>query len=303
VTEVWIPTAVGNDFPLPLSEEASAQATDGPAPLAETTDEPPAADPPTNQRPRRSPQKSGAALEQATIDLLARLFTMEADTRERLLLRLRRQGAGTQFGHDIELDCTVAGSPTVRCHVECKNLDHEIALNDIAAKLAQQKFYHRDAQVDHWILISPHGNPNNEVRTMLNTWEEASEYPFSVQIWSPENGVRELFAAEPAVYEAIYGGLPTDRELTSADGALAMIQDRLAPRLRIGDVWRRYLMEPWTLCFANEDARHFEELYANHLHLRATDARGSLLEGNLMDQVEAWIYGETQPSLLLLGFR
>ncbi|MFF5249079.1 N-6 DNA methylase [Streptosporangium sp. NPDC000095] len=304
VAGVWEPTALGNEFPLSSwgvtpAETGSSELT--PVAEAEADDEPSDAEGAADTRPLRSPQESGVALEQATVDLLTRLFTMEEDTRELLLERLRRQAAGTQFGHDIEVDCKVAGSPTVRCHVECKNLDRDVTLYDIAAKLTQQKFYHRDAQVDHWILISPHTNPSNEVRAMLNTWEGTEEYPFSVQIWSPENGIRELFALEPEVYRAIYGRSPTERELLVADESIEMIKERLAPGFRIGEVWRRYLADPRKLCFVNEDSSHFQELYANHLHLRATDERGSLLEGTLMDQVEAWTYNDPPSPLLLLA--
>jgi hypothetical protein len=114
--------------------------------------------------PRLPPQQSGALLEQATVDLFARFFTVEPDT---ILRRLRRQGAGAQFGHDIEAEWTVAGSPTVRCHVECKNLDRRVTVGDIAGKLAQQKYYHRGIQIDHWILISPHHDGANDLPGML----------------------------------------------------------------------------------------------------------------------------------------
>jgi type I restriction system adenine methylase HsdM len=300
IAGVWKHAALGNNSEFPSSAVSFAE-TGSREPTRTAEAGPSSEESAADMRPLRSPQQSGVALEQATVDLLARLFSMEDDTRELLLTRLRRQAGGTQFGHDIELDCKVAGSPTVRCHVECKNLDRDITLDDIAAKLVQQKFHHRDAQVDHWILISPHTNPSNEVRTILNTWEEIGEYSFSVQIWSPENGIRELFAIEAEVYRRLYGQLPTKRELKDAEQSIELIRERLAPRLGIDAIWRRYLADPRTLCFVNEDFSHFEELYANHLHLKATDERGSLLEGTLMDHVEKWIYGDSTPTLLLLA--
>jgi type I restriction system adenine methylase HsdM len=304
VAGVWSPVAIDNNFPLPLTETATVPAVaTSPVPVAATAEERSAGARMGDRRPLLSPQRSGVALEQATIDLFTRLFSIEADARELLIYRLRRQAAGNQFGHDIELDCSVAGNPAVHCHVECKNLDRSIDLNDIAAKLTQQKFYHRDAQVDHWILISPHGDPSNEVRSMLNTWEETAEYPFSVQIWSPENGIRELFALEPEVYRKIYGRLPTDGEMTAAARSARMMQDSLAPYLRIDEVWRRYLADPLALCFVNEDVRHFAELFANHLPLKAANERGAVLEGTLIDQVDAWIdSGDPAPFLLLADF-
>ena len=127
-----------------LAETASV----APAPAASS-----AGPTPTVSAPRRSPQQSGALLEQATVDLFARFFTVEPDM---TLISLGRQGAGVQFGHDIDTAWTVAGSPAVRCHVECKNLGRRVTLDDIAVKLAQQKHHLRAIQVDHWILISPH---------------------------------------------------------------------------------------------------------------------------------------------------
>jgi len=168
----------------------------------------------------------------------------------------------------------VAGSPAVRCHVECKNLDHRVTVNDIAGKLAQQKFHYRDAQVDHWILISPHYDVSDELRVMLDTRDEQDEYPFSVHVWSPENGVREMFALEPAVFQAVYGRPPTGEESAASASAAARLKEQLAPRLRIDPVWRRYLVRPTAFCFVTEDFRHFDTLYGSHLPLQAADERG-----------------------------
>ena len=253
---------------------------------------------PAASAPRRSPQQSGALLEQATVDLFARFFTVEPDT---ILGRLRRQGAGAQFGHDIEAEWTVAGSPAVRCHVECKNLHRRVTVDDIAGKLAQQKYHHRGIQVDHWILISPHHDGANDLPGMLEAWDQQGEYPFSVQVWSPETRVREMFALEPAVYEAVYGRLPTQEEISASGEVADLIRRRLAPRLRVDAVWRRYLEQPGAFCFVNEDSRHFDGLYSRHLPLRAADDRGALLDGTLMDQVIGWASNDAAAPMLLLA--
>lgn len=255
---------------------------------------------PKTTMPRRSPQQSGAALEQATVDLFARFFAVDPDA---ILGRLRRQGAGVQFGHDIELECTVAGSPAVRCHVECKSLDRRVTVDDIAGKLAQQKYHHRGTQIDHWILISPHHDGANELSGMLKTWDQQREYPFSVQVWSPETRVREMFALEPAVYAAVYGLPPTQDEISASGEIAELIKQRLAPRLRVDAVWRRYLEQPGGFCFVNEDSQQFDGLYGRHLPLQAADERGALLGGTLMDQVASWAgHGGPAPMLLLADF-
>jgi MinD-like ATPase involved in chromosome partitioning or flagellar assembly len=253
---------------------------------------------PTATAPRRSPQHSGAVLEQATVDLFTRFFAVDPDT---ILSRLRRQGAGAQFGHDIELECTAADSPAVHCHVECKNLDRRVTVGDIAGKLAQQKYHHHGTQIDHWILISPHHDGANDLPAMLDAWDREGEYPFSVQVWSPETRVREMFALEPAVYEAVYGRPPTQEEVSASAEAAELIRRRLAPRLRVDAVWRRYLEQPGAFCFVNEDSRHFDGLYGRHLPLKVTDERGALLGGTLMDKVIDWAGDAGSAPMLLLA--
>jgi hypothetical protein len=258
------------------------------------------ATPEAAQRSDQSPQRSGTAPEQAFVNLFTRLFAIGPTENDLLLSRLRRQATGTQFGSDVVLECGVTGSPLVRCHVEYKNLSRPVTVADIAAKVLQQKLYQRDAVVDHWILVSPHQDPSNELDLMLNAWEETDEFPFSVQVWSPESGVRELFAIEPAVYEAIYRQPPPDELRAAAGQSVATFKERLAPRLRIGQVWQRYLREPRALCFVNEDIGHLDELYGSHLELRSADERGALLDGSLMDHVVAWMSGDNTSSVLLL---
>ena len=304
IATAWSAIAVGHAVQSLLAEHGISPADGLPetagaaAPLVAEAADPVQAHTPTVSTPRHSPQQSGALLEQATVDLFARFFAVEPDT---ILDRLRRQGAGTQFGHDIEAEWTVAGSPAVHCHVECKNLHRRVTVDDIAGKLAQQKYHHRGIQVDHWILISPHHDGANDLPGMLKAWDQQGEYPFSVQIWSPETRVRELFALEPAVYEAVYGRPPTREEVSASRDVADLIRQRLAPRLRVDTVWRHYLKQPGAFCFVNEDSQHFDELYSRHLPLKAADGRGALLDGALMDQVIGWANNDATAMMLLLA--
>jgi hypothetical protein len=285
---------VGDGQPSPGDNPPDAAEATAPAADADPATRPT----PAATQPRRPPQESGAALEQATVDLFARFFAVDP---EAILSRLRRQGSGLQFGHDIELECAVAGSPTVRCHVECKNLDRPVTLDDIAPKLAQQKYHHRGAKIDHWILISPRHNVANELAGMLEAWDADGEYPFSVQVWSPETRVREMFALEPAVYAAVYGQPPTQEEVDGSAEAAGLIRQRLAPRLHVDEVWRRYLRQPRAFCFVNEEARHFDKLYGHHLPLKAADERGAPLDRTLLEQVTGWANDPAAAPMLLLA--
>jgi type I restriction-modification system DNA methylase subunit len=315
IASIWQATAQGGNPTRTLSRNrgqvtptASADSASGDAPAfhangsASADEEQPTAPTPTAVR-NLSAQHSGETLEQATVALLARMFAIAPDEWTRQLSRLRRQAAGTQFGRDIDidLDCRATDSPAVRCHVECKNLDRRITLGDIAAKLMQQEHHHHDTPIDHWILISPHYDVHNELREMLDSWEKTRKYPFSVQVWSPENGIRELFALEPAVYEAIYGQKPTPAEAARSGDTFARVKRQLGPWLRIAPVWLSYLSDPGALCFVDECAGDLAALYDNYLPLRAADERESSLDGTLMDHVLSWTLEDNPSPLLLLG--
>jgi type I restriction-modification system DNA methylase subunit len=305
VARVWVPIAQANRF-TDTSSTVTAVATEEASDVGLPGEEAHAHEesgPSDATVPIRTPQESGAALEQATVDLFSRLFHIDPDNRQLLVTRLRNQQAGTQYGHDVVLDCSVAGSPTVRCHLECKNLRHSVALADIADKLIQEKFYPGGTRVDHWILISPHAGPTNELRQMLDVWADKQEYPFSVQVWSPEEGIEGLFALAPEVFRAIYARPPAARELAMAESAVASLRTSLAPRLPIDRVWHAYLSDPNRLCFVTEDFRHFGELYDYQVQLRVTDVKGAVLKGTLLDETLAWVHGDSaEPMLLLADF-
>jgi len=138
---------------------------------------------------------------------------------------------------------------------------------------------------------------------MLDDCDQQGEYDFSVQVWSPKTGVREMFALEPAVYAAVYGQPPTQEEVSASAEAAELIRAGLAPRLRVDPVWRRYLRQPGAFCFVNEDPRHFDGLYGRHLPLKAANDPGALLDGTLMDRVIGWAGdGTATPMMLLADF-
>jgi DNA (cytosine-5)-methyltransferase 1 len=97
VAGVWVPTAVGNSFGFPQVGMAASAVADGDLAPTMTGEKLPGVRGGDGERPRRPPQRSGAALEQATADLLRRLFAVEADTPKLVLSRLRRQTAGSQL--------------------------------------------------------------------------------------------------------------------------------------------------------------------------------------------------------------
>lgn len=254
-----------------------------------------------------SPAELGAKLEIGVLRVLRRLFVIAEDVESALLQRIRRQRPGLQMGHDLEFDCQVQDERRVACHVECKNYLSPITTRDIADKLLQQEMYWRHGGIDHWILISPHTDPSNELSLLLDYWAASDRFPFSVQVWSPESGVHALFALDPELCEELYG----DRYFGDSWSASNFVPDgspniaswlsRLAPRIRLPKLWRDYISTPAKLCYVGEDQAQLNDLFQRHAVLRATDSRGTPLPGSLESTVRDWLQSERDQALVLLG--
>lgn len=245
-----------------------------------------------------SPVAAGQTLEDATVALLRKLFDVGRERAIAVATLLRRQRGGYQFGHDISFDATVAGIQNVRCHVECKNYTAPVPAGDVVVKLAQQKLAAAAAPIDHWILISPHENPANDLQELLRAWQENEEWGFSVQVWSPQSGVRELFATAPEVYRTVYGGEPP---VVDVGQVTREFLDRITPQLRIPHSFRGYLREPWRMCFNAEDAAHFTALLSDHVDVGAVDASGRPLGQTLLASVREWLDVPELETMLILG--
>ena len=181
------------------------------------------------ERPARSSQESGKILEKATELLLKKIFSAD-DSGVYESSDICLQDAGRQYGFDISLQFRLRGGPAARCRFECKNLRRPVELSDIADKIMQQQLYHSEIKVDHWVLVSPHGDPSNELRLFLERSEDVGEYPFTIQIWSPRAGIRSLFALIPDHYEAIYGIRPTEAERAAVERNMKLFRSKIYPR-------------------------------------------------------------------------
>ena len=179
--------------------------------------------------PARSSQESGKVLEKATELLLKKVFSAD-DSRVYESSDICPQDAGRQYGFDISLQYRLLGGPTARCRFECKNLRRAVELSDIADKIMQQQLYHSEIKVDHWVLVSPHCDPSNEVRLFLERSEDVGAYPFAIQVWSPRAGIRSLFALIPDQYEAIYGMRPTEAERATVERNVKLFRAKIYPR-------------------------------------------------------------------------
>lgn len=293
ISNVWALFQSDNNFDFSRTKEEDEQSPETPPP------EPPRDIVPSGEP--RNPRVSGDRLELAVLEVLRLLFALEAST----LTRLRRQQPGHQYGHDLEFDCTVSKFGRVKCHVECKNYHRPIRPADIADKLVQEQHLWRDRRIDHWILVSPHSNPSNELSHMLRSWDENRTWPFNVQIWSPENGIQELLALDPAAYSAVYMRPPIVGGALESDAILNRWQQRLMPRLTLAPAWDRYLSNPGAVCTETDDVAHFESLYRDYVTFRGADKNGRLLNVSLETAAMAWLRDldvHGQPLLLLGDF-
>ena len=87
-----------------------------------------------------------------------------------------------------------------------------------------------------------------ELDRLVERWNAMRKFPFTVQIWSPQTGVRELFATDPDVYRTLYGQDPPGPARAPAS-VFAEFAERLRPPVRLPDRLRGYL----------EDLRSFVE--------------------------------------------
>lgn len=252
---------------------------------------------------QQSARERGESLEAATVRLLQQVFDIPRSDTAALLARLRKQHAGLQHGHDIQLNltfqATASNNGNSRCRVECKNYQRHVTLSDIADKLLQQEQSALAAPIDHWILISPHAEPTNELQQLVDAWHANRRFPFTVHIWSPANGLKRLLAVIPEVYRAVYGQDP--EEMNDPAAVIESYLERLRPLTRIHPALERYLLDPSRMCFSNEDAGHFEELLQSHVVLQALDAAGRPLSITLRDMVSAWVDNSRSQVYLLLA--
>lgn len=253
--------------------------------------------PDTDKSPKGSPLQKGNTLEAATLRLLEQLFVLDDGTAQGLLRVLRRQRSGAQYGNDIQFEARVVGTVSSICRVECKNLSTPLALKDVADKLLQQERAARERPIDHWILVSPHQDPTNELNEMVGYWEQQRRFPFRVHIWSPQNGIRDLFATVPEIYSALYGQDPTEH----SSAILSRYREDLQPLVRLEPAFVPYLVKPDLMAFPQEPRTHFVDLLQDHVELNVLDAAGRPTATSLYEHVRHWLSDRGPSTYLLLA--
>lgn len=190
--------------------------------------------------PRSHPQAEGVRLEKSTLDLFERLFRLQGDKAEQLRKELRLQRSGSQGGTDIVFRASAVDSGST-CLVECKNYTSPLPVDAVASKVLQAEAAFEAEPLDHWILISPYQDPGNELDRLVKRWKATSRFPFTVQIWSPQSGVQDLFALEPEIYRALYGQEPPEHRGDDSRIVLSEFAERLRPPVRLPERLAKYV--------------------------------------------------------------
>ncbi|WP_307875119.1 NB-ARC domain-containing protein [Frankia nepalensis] len=298
---VWAALATGNDFSLD-STAIPVAATGVSSPPGERV------------APERTPSvgdseprdgREGDSVEERLLALLQLVFTMVPAEGEAVLNLLRRQDAGTPQWHDARFDSVAAGRLHRRwatCHAEISDVPGPLTLRDVAGRLAESEEGAAGAGVDQFVILAPRADPTDELRARVRRWNEGHSYPFEVQIWSPENGLRELFALDPAVYEAIYGE-PYPGPTPSRAEVVGRWRALLRKPVRFPAAWRGYLVDDALHCISGEDRARFRELLGDFVEPEAADENGIRLGCPLETEVRAWLRDGSREagSLLLLA--
>jgi Rho termination factor, N-terminal domain/Pentapeptide repeats (8 copies)/NACHT domain len=267
---------------------------DEPFPTPQNTAEPTA---PT--RPRSRPQVEGARLETSVFDIFKHLFRFDDNEIQRLKIELRRQQSGTQFGTDIIFRASAIDSSST-CLVECKNYASDaysgLPVSVVADKVLQAEAAFDTEPVDHWILISPHVDPNNELDRLVQRWNVKGTFPFTVQIWSPQTGVRDLFAIVPRIYKGLYG--EDAPKLQDPDGILAVFSARLLPPIRLPGKLGKYVRDTRSFVEPNESA--WLDQLDSQIERFGFDEKGARLQGSLEDEVLSVLFDSPNGSNIVL---
>lgn len=277
VTSVHSPVYAGNAALERTSEERDEPEANS-APTA-GRDRPTTTRAPT--RPAGTPGTKGTVLEEGLFEVLTSLFDLDEATTGQPRAALRRQLAGTQFGTDLIVRTRAVGSSST-CLLECKNYQAPIKSKDIADKILAASDFYESEPIDYWVLISPHSDPANDLDLQVQKWNTDRRFPFQIQIWSPQSGVRNLFALSPRAFTDLYG-TNTPRPKVDASAVVADFRSRLRPWLRVPASVDGYLRSPTSLTQPNE--REWLPMLETSIERRGLDADGRPLDSPLQEVI------------------
>ncbi|WP_306318007.1 MULTISPECIES: ubiquitin-like protein Pup [unclassified Streptomyces] len=306
VAGLWAQLAEGNDFPLNAGPVRDVEDVvlrvkpTGTAPSDTAGSAPAAVTPPRQPQVLRKSEEMEPA--DALRELLDSIFALDDAHREVLLgwPGWRAAAPAPAPGRTATVDCLANGPRRARCRVGLIDPGRPLTLADLAESLVTTGDMELEQQPDHLVFISPRNDPDPGLADRLGSSALKEKYPFTVQVWSPASGFADLIGQRPRLYAYVYGDRPPRRAPGQTRVPLSVWGERLAPRLRVGPAWRRYVEDPFLHCLTSEDPDHFDEVFRQRVELRAMDGRGRLLDGTLTEQIMDWLRTD-EPSLLVLG--
>lgn len=281
-----------SDFEPPASADTSSQ--------SDARQEPTTLEPHPTSVGARRPEALGDDLEEAMHDLLEQLFDLNDPAKTGW--KLRRQKRGEQYGFDLSFRAPSRDTNAL-CLVECKNYSSPVSFDEIAAKVLQAKANWSECRVDHWILVSPHSEPDNRLDRMIEQWAADRDLPFSVQIWSPATGVRNLFMLSAKAHEQLYGFEPPELDDATISEVQAEFRRRVKPYLRIPVPFLRAAKDPRRFLHPSDRA-DWPALLGAHLPRHGLTETRAPLPLPLTTTVLDWIDStriERDSSMLILG--
>ncbi len=296
VMRIWRLTSADS----PMRQTAAALSAQGATAQLTADDDPDAADAIQPETEIRQSDRPATAADddrhdKSLTDSLGRLFRLPAADAE----RLRRESVSQRLGFVFRAEASLFSSA---CLVAYKELDSPPTLSDVLEQIAEADVVSDAEPLDHWILISPHQDPDSKLVQHVKHWNGKHKYPFTIQIWSPRSGIRELLAAEPEVYRRVYGqdisGLHDDPERVITEFA-----ERLRPPARLPEKLAAYVASELSFVQAKEVS--WLEQVRYEIERFGYDENGSRLHKPLKTEILSALFdspGGSDVALLLAEF-
>ena len=256
----------------------------------------------------KNSQNIGEKLEKNIMLIIQEIFSNKEKISTELE-KLRKQLAGTQFGHDISFEYKDESGFQCICWIECKDTD--IDIYQVTGKLEQARKSIHEVRIQHWIVISPNGMVKNDLDSMENSWNVEMRYsPIeNIQIWSQDKNVEEFFAINSAIHEHYYKENKTVfPEKWSEEKRVEVIKkwkSKFMPSLPLPQAWKNYLLKHKNLLTFNEQDNQiidaYNELYGRRIHIGCLDESRNSLGISAEKHIIEWAYKNSFETIFLLG--
>ncbi|GIF21944.1 hypothetical protein Ate02nite_46740 [Paractinoplanes tereljensis] len=215
--------------------------------------------------PADRPLDSDEAVVRAVLDAMGQRVRQMADALNHVFdMKVSLRGSGEFRAR--------ARTGAAMCHVIFDSGYAGLGISEVAPKLMNREAELIRDGIDYLIVAAAQGAIAEPLRRQALAWNERRAYPFTV--------------------------VTIDGDDVGTPAALAAM---LPARPRLPPVWQEYLDRPARLCMVGEVPATLDASFRQQLPVRALNESGSLLDGTLLDHVNAWLDEERAPTLMLLG--